>query len=98
MAHLSSPQAQRTLKFITGVACTFVGFQSVFLSKYETIEGFEGKDHIFTHVQRDARDFFDRNVYGIDVDAIRERADRTTAVTTTTTANNANAETIPEAT
>jgi len=72
MAHLSNPQAQRTLKFITVVACTGAGLQSVFFSKYEEIEGFEGKDHIFTNVQKDARDFLDRNVYGIDTDKIRE--------------------------
>mmetsp|Transcript_92971 Transcript_92971/g.189403 ORF Transcript_92971/g.189403 Transcript_92971/m.189403 type:complete len:96 (-) Transcript_92971:358-645(-) len=66
MSHLTNPQAQRTLKLLTAVACTGVGIQSVFFSTYETVEGFEGKEHVFTHVQRDARDFIDRVVYGID--------------------------------
>lgn len=72
MAHLSSPQAQRTLKFITGVACVGVGLNSVFFSKFEEIEGFEGKDHIFTNIQKDGREFIDRNIYGIDTSTIRE--------------------------
>jgi hypothetical protein len=62
----------RFRKFITAVACTGAGLQSVFFSRYEEIEGFEGKDHIFTNVQKDARDFLDRNIYGIDTDKIRE--------------------------
>mmetsp|Transcript_3089 Transcript_3089/g.6442 ORF Transcript_3089/g.6442 Transcript_3089/m.6442 type:complete len:87 (+) Transcript_3089:185-445(+) len=72
MSHLSNPQAQRTLRFITGVACVGVGLQSIFFSKYEEVEGFEGKEHIFTNVQKDARDFIDRNIYGIDPSMIRE--------------------------
>lgn len=89
MSHLSSPQAQRTLKFITAVACTGAGLQSVFFSKFEEIEGFEGKDHIFTNVQKDAREFIDRNVYGIDTDKIREMNQRSmggagSAITATT--------------
>jgi hypothetical protein len=64
-------------KFVTGVACTFVGVQSIFFSNYETVEGFEGKEHIFTHVQKDARDFVDRQIYGIDLDQIRNNNKKT---------------------
>mmetsp|Transcript_20995 Transcript_20995/g.45749 ORF Transcript_20995/g.45749 Transcript_20995/m.45749 type:complete len:93 (+) Transcript_20995:119-397(+) len=71
MSHLSSPQAQRTLKFITAVACTAAGIQATFFSTYDDVPGFEGKEHVFSNVQRDTRDFIDKNVYGIDVDAIR---------------------------
>ena len=59
-------------KFITGFACVTVGLQSVFFSKFEDVEGFEGKEHIFTHIQKDARDFIDQNIYGIDPQTIRE--------------------------
>lgn len=70
MSHLSNPQAQRTLKFLTGVLCTGAGVHSVFFSSYDHVEGFEGKEHIFTNVQRDAREFVDRTLYGIDTEAI----------------------------
>ena len=59
-------------KFITGFACVTVGLQSVFFSKFEDVEGFEGKEHIFTHIQKDARDFIDQNIYGIDPQTIRQ--------------------------
>lgn len=71
MSHLSNPQAQRTLKFITAVACTGVGIQAMFFSTYD-LEGFEGKEHVFTHLQKDARDFVDTTIYGIDPKTIRQ--------------------------
>ncbi len=59
-------------RFLTGVVCVGVGLQSVFFSKFEEVEGFEGKDHIFTHIQKDARDFIDRNIYVIDPSVVKQ--------------------------
>ena len=38
----------------------------MFFSDYD-IQGFEGQEHVFTHVQKDARQWVDRIVYGIDM-------------------------------
>ena len=72
-------------KFITTAACVGVGFVSVFFSKYEEVEGFEGKEHIFTHVQKDARDFIDRNFYGLDPSKIRKEGQQQLAKSTPST-------------
>ncbi|OEU19057.1 hypothetical protein FRACYDRAFT_237348 [Fragilariopsis cylindrus CCMP1102] len=75
MAHLSSPQAQRTLKFITAFACTTVGIQTILFSDFDHIEGvsdggggnkFVGKPHIFTNIQKEFQNFVDINIYGIN--------------------------------
>lgn len=58
-------------KFITAAACTGVGIQAMFFSTYE-LEGFEGKEHIFTHLQKNAREFVDTTIYGIDPKTIRK--------------------------
>jgi hypothetical protein len=65
-----TPQAARTLKLFTAVATVGVGIQAMFFSEYN-IDGFEGKDHIFTDVQKDARNWIDQNIYGIDAASMR---------------------------
>ncbi len=52
-------------KVLTTVSCIGIAIQGVFFTDYE-IEGMEGREHVFSGVQRDARTFIDRNVYGID--------------------------------
>jgi len=82
MWHLSNPQAQRSLKVLTWTACAGAGMISVFFSEFGEIEGFEGKDHIFTDVRRHARDFIDRSIYGFDPESIRlERQKQQVAAT-----------------
>ncbi len=54
-------------KLLTAVATVGVGIQSIFFSNYDHVEGFEGKEHIFSHLQADMRDWIDRNVYNIDI-------------------------------
>ncbi|VEU35924.1 unnamed protein product [Pseudo-nitzschia multistriata] len=76
MSHLGNPQAQRTIKFITAIACTGAGIQATFFSNYDHVPGFEGKDHVFSGLQRDARDFLDTTVYGIDPEIVKQRASR----------------------
>jgi diacylglycerol kinase len=65
-----TPQAARTLKLFTAVAPVGVGIQAMFFSEYD-IDGFERKDHIFTDVQKDARNWIDQNIYGIDAASMR---------------------------
>eukprot|EP00536_Pseudo-nitzschia_multiseries_P006011 jgi/Psemu1/286180/fgenesh1_pg.123_\ len=66
MSHWSNPQAQRTIKFVTAVACTGVGIQSTFFSNYDHVPGMEGKDHVFSHLQREAHKMWDQTLYGIN--------------------------------
>lgn len=70
-------------KVFTAFATAGVGIQSVFFSNFDEIQGFEGKEHIFTHVQRDMRDWVDKTIYGIDISSNE-------STTTTTTTNDAN--------
>jgi hypothetical protein len=53
-------------KVFTAFATAGAGIQAMFFSDYD-IQGFEGQEHIFSHVQRDMRDFVDRNIYGIEL-------------------------------
>ena len=59
---------------MTAVACAGAGLSSMLFSDYDHVPGFEGREHVFSGIQRDARDFVDRNVYGIDPDAVRRKA------------------------
>jgi len=58
-----SPSFSR--KVFTGVACVGAGIQGVFFTTYD-IEGFEGKEHVFSDIQRFMRKWVDRSIYGID--------------------------------
>ena len=53
-------------KVFTMFATAGAGIQAVFFSDYD-VKGFEGKEHVFTHVQREAREWVDRTIYGIDL-------------------------------
>jgi hypothetical protein len=55
----------------TAVATVGVGIQAMFFSSYE-IDGFEGKDHIFTSIQKDTSRWIDHHIYGIDPGSIQE--------------------------
>jgi hypothetical protein len=55
-------------KLFTAVATFGVGVQAMFFSSYD-IEGFEGQEHIFTHLQKDTRHWMDQNIYGINPSA-----------------------------
>eukprot|EP00934_Nitzschia_sp_Nitz4_P007668 Nitzschia sp. Nitz4//scaffold34_size148208//81741//84340//NITZ4_002985-RA/size148208-processed-gene-0.49-mRNA-1//-1//CDS//3329548810//7658//frame0 len=61
----ASGKILRRDKIFTGVACVGAAVQGVFFAEYE-VEGFEGQDHVFSGIQREARVFVDRNIYGID--------------------------------
>jgi hypothetical protein len=50
---------------LTAVATVGVGIQAMFFSDYH-VDGFEGKDHVFTNIQKDTRMWIDKNIYGID--------------------------------
>jgi hypothetical protein len=51
---------------VTAFATAGVGIQAMFFSDYD-IQGYEGQDHIFSHIQKDTRTWIDRNIYGIDL-------------------------------
>jgi hypothetical protein len=53
-------------KVFTAFATAGVAIQAIFFSDYH-VEGFEDKEHVFSHVQRDAREWVDRTIYGIDL-------------------------------
>ena len=50
-------------KLFTGVASAGALIQGVFFAEYN-IEGMEGKDHVFTHIRSDARQWIDSTIYG----------------------------------
>lgn len=52
-------------KVVTAISCVGITIQGVFFAEYN-IDGFEGQDHVFSAVQREARAFVDRTIYGID--------------------------------
>ena len=52
-------------KLFTTFSCIGIAIQGVFFTEYN-VEGYEGQDHVFTGVQKAARSFVDRNIYGID--------------------------------
>ena len=73
---------------MTAVATVGVGVQAMFFSDYH-IDGFEGQDHVFTDVQRDARHWIDRNIYGIDVDAaVARKQEKSDSATNGSGSNN----------
>ncbi|KAG7356687.1 hypothetical protein IV203_001373 [Nitzschia inconspicua] len=71
-----TPQAQRSLKLFTAIATVGVGVQAIFLSDYN-IEGYQGKEHIFTNLQQDTRRWIDHNIYGIDTSTIQQKSTTT---------------------
>eukprot|EP00529_Nitzschia_sp_RCC80_P034263 CAMPEP_0113452686 /NCGR_PEP_ID=MMETSP0014_2-20120614/6973_1 /TAXON_ID=2857 /ORGANISM="Nitzschia sp." /LENGTH=106 /DNA_ID=CAMNT_0000344063 /DNA_START=13 /DNA_END=333 /DNA_ORIENTATION=+ /assembly_acc=CAM_ASM_000159 len=58
-----SAQSQRSLKLLTGVASAGALVQGVFFAEYN-IEGMEGKDHVFTHIRSETRQWIDSTIYG----------------------------------
>ena len=58
----------------TAFATAGVGIQAMFFSDYD-IQGFEGQEHVFTHVQKDAGQWVDRIIYGIDINAQSTKSD-----------------------
>lgn len=52
-------------KVFTGFATVGVGINAVFFSDYE-IQGYENQPHVFTNIQKEAREWIDRTIFQID--------------------------------
>jgi hypothetical protein len=62
-------------KLLTGVVTVGAFVQGVFFAEYN-IEGMEGKDHVFTQIRSDARQWIDTNIYGYNKDGSKNNKDQ----------------------
>ena len=62
-------------KLLTGVASAGALIQGVFFAEYN-IEGMEGKDHVFTHIRSETRQWIDSTIYGYNKDTDNTTTDK----------------------
>lgn len=68
------------------MACVAVGIQGIFFSEYN-VEGFEGKEHVFSGVQRSANEFIDRTLFGIEANTTTQQLQSTNTATSSSSSS-----------
>lgn len=77
-------------KVFTGFATVGVGINAVFFSDYE-IQGYENQPHVFTNIQKEAREWIDRTIFQIDTTS----TNKSTNTSTNSNSNNNNSNNSP---
>lgn len=74
-------------KVFTGFATVGVGINAVFFSDYE-IQGYENQPHVFTNIQKDAREWIDRTIFQIDTTSTNNKSTNTPKNSNSSSNNN----------